>query len=121
VDAFERLLELDDCPPSLQLSPQDNRPPLQPAPLHEAIVFDHPLCACGPVACIGVINWHHPVSVRPQLRLNSLSGQTPRCECVESSASAAYHRTFDCGQIRQVASPVPPSRVQLSFGADVSR
>jgi hypothetical protein len=56
VDACERLFELDECPPSLQLSPQDNRPPLQPALLHEAIVFDHPLCACGPVACIGVIN-----------------------------------------------------------------
>jgi hypothetical protein len=78
VDAFERLLELDERQPSLQLSPQDNRPPLQPALLHEAIVFDHPLCACRPVACIGVINWHHPVSLRPQRGLNSLSRQTPR-------------------------------------------
>ena len=62
MDAFERFLELDERLLSLQLSPHGDRPPLDQAVLGKPIVFDHPLDACEPIACVGVTDWHHPVS-----------------------------------------------------------
>ena len=65
MDAFERFLKLEKGLLSLQLSPHADRPPNQPALFLEAIVFDHPLDACEPIAYAAMRNWHHPVSVVP--------------------------------------------------------
>ena len=70
VDAFERFLELDQPLLRLQLSPHRDRPPPQPALLREAMVLDHPLDACEPIAGVAVIEGRHaltPVRRRPCL------------------------------------------------------
>ena len=65
MDAFERLLKLEDHLLSLQLSPQPDCPPQEPALLLDAIVFDDPLDAGEPIACATIINWAHVVRVLP--------------------------------------------------------
>jgi hypothetical protein len=65
VDAFERLFELDERLLSFQLSPQDDRPPLEPADFREAIVLHHPREACERIARAAGINSHHTVSLHP--------------------------------------------------------
>ena len=65
VDAFGRFLEVDERPLSLQLSPQADRPPLEPALLLEAIVFDQPLDASEPSARVRGIRSQHAINVLP--------------------------------------------------------
>ena len=65
MDAFERLLELDERLLSLLLSPQGDRPPLEPADFREAIVFHHPREACERIVCTAGINSDHSVSLHP--------------------------------------------------------
>jgi hypothetical protein len=56
VNAFDRLLELDDHLPSLDLPPQRKRPALEPLRRLDPIVFDHPLDAHEPIDRINAIN-----------------------------------------------------------------
>ena len=67
--ALDRFLELDEQLPGFQLSPQRDRPPLQPAHFLEAIVFEHPLEAAKRIARVAAVDWYHPVSVRPTATL----------------------------------------------------
>ena len=62
MDAFERLLELDEHLLSFALSPQRNRPPLEPTDFREAIVFHHPREACERIGCAAVIRAHQSVA-----------------------------------------------------------
>lgn len=65
MDAFERFLKRDERLLSLYLSPQGDHLALQPARLLEAIMLDHPLDTCEPMACFSVINWRHSISLPP--------------------------------------------------------
>ena len=65
MDAFERLLKLEDHLLSLQLSPQPDCPPQEPALLLDAIMFDDPLDVGEPIAYAVMINCLHAVSVLP--------------------------------------------------------
>ena len=65
MDAFERLLKLEDHLLSFQLSPQSNRPSQLPALLLDAIVLDDALDACEPIASAAMMNWPHAASVLP--------------------------------------------------------
>jgi hypothetical protein len=65
VNAVVRLLEPEDDLLGLELSPQPDGPTQKPSLLLDAIVFDHALDACEPIACAAIINWPHAVSVLP--------------------------------------------------------
>jgi len=65
VHAFERFLKLENRLLRLQFSPHGECPTQEPALLLEAIVFDHPLDALEPIACVAMRNWHHSASVLP--------------------------------------------------------
>jgi len=58
VYAFERFFQVDERLLGLLLPPQAVRPSLQLSLLLDAIVFDHLLDACGPIACLVMIVWH---------------------------------------------------------------
>ena len=65
MDAVERLLEVESHLLRLELSPQPHGPPQEPSLLLDAIVFNHSLDACEPIAWAAIINWPHAVSVLP--------------------------------------------------------
>ena len=65
MNAVVRLLEPEDDLLGLELSPQPDGPTQEPSLLLDAIVFDHALDACEPIACAAIINWPHAVSVSP--------------------------------------------------------
>jgi hypothetical protein len=84
VDAGERLLELEDHLLRLELSPQPDCLPQEPSLLLDAIVFNHSLDACAPIACANMINETHAISVLPIAppRLSSIA----HCKSVVSMA-----------------------------------
>jgi hypothetical protein len=59
MDAFGLLLEPFECLPSLELSPEGDRLPEQPALFREPVLFDHALDSCVPAAGVGVIDRNH--------------------------------------------------------------